>query len=539
MPDPSSHGARPRPQRARLKSELGAWLSLPEGPETFELIASPAREQAEPRVLFLGLGPDPAHARELAPAAARVFYVEAPSFLAQAPASWKAPADWTRLTSETEPPGLAELARTARVYLYRTNLKLFPSFWTRWLGRVRAAALGLAATQAPPSLAPMVLIPGTDRGLLLREVAHGFKAAGADARVWDPEGGEPFEKIVAETRPTLFFSINFQGLDPYGERFHFLRQAGAAVAVWCVDNPWHLLQAAKSAYWTELELFVTDASFLPALEAQGARRARHLPLGLWDEHFSAATASPGPAPLDPEASLLFVGRSEFPGKKGFFAGRHLEPALWRQAQELLAAGERPDFAWWTRAFGIKSLWPETGVRAAGFAAEESSRLWRADCLRAASKLGLRVYGDEGWRAELPASPQGAGEGAPASAFELRPPVDYYGELRDLYASARYTLNVTSLLLPAGLTQRHFDVWGAGGFLLTDATPGLSIFPKEMTEPVTFHSATGERGIAATLRRLESDPRLRDELRAAWRTLLRAEHSYTTRMSAVLELITSK
>ena len=78
--------------------------------------------------------------------------------------------------------------------------------------------------------------------------------------------------------------------------------------------------------------------------------------------------------------------------------------------------------------------------------------------------GLVVVGDKGWKHHLPPGPP---------ETPLLPPVDYYTTLPGLYRAASYTFNVTSLLLPGGLTQRHFDVWRAGGFLLptvrTDST----------------------------------------------------------------------
>ena len=43
-----------------------------------------------------------------------------------------------------------------------------------------------------------------------------------------------------------------------------------------------------------------------------------------------------------------------------------------------------------------------------------------------------------------------------------------------------------------LTQRHFDVWAAGGFLLTDRTPGLDIFPRELVEPIVLRPPRGHR-----------------------------------------------
>lgn len=531
-----------RPQRARIRAELGNWLTLPAEASAFARLTGPERPENADCFIFLGLGPDPAVAEALVPRQAKVFYLEAPAFVEQMDPAWAAPDAWKRIADEAE---LRAAPPRASVFFYAPNLKLFPSFWSPWLGLVRAASRGLGLAAAAPASAhgPSVLIPGADRALLIREAADGFKAAGASVRVWDLENRDAaaanerdaLEALVAAARPSLFFSINFQGLDPYGERYHFLRHAGTRTAVWCVDNPWHLLQGLKSNYWMDVDLFVTDASFIGPLRRHGATRAHHLPLAVWPEHFAAPDALSASQSSDVEKKLdqrlVFVGRSEFPGKRGFFAGQRLAPGLWREAELMLERGERPDFAWWTSRLGLDSLWPDVAVRAAGYGAEEASRVWRVRCLLAAAGQGLLVYGDEGWRAQLGPA---AGEGA--RSYELRPPVDYYGELKNIYAQARYTLNVTSLLLPAGLTQRHFDVWAAGGFLLTDATPGLEIFPAALTEPIRFHSSTGDCGIAATLARLESDAAARRELRAAWRALLFSEHTYAQRMSAVLERV---
>ena len=100
----------------------------------------------------------------------------------------------------------------------------------------------------------------------------------------------------------------------------------------------------------------------------------------------------------------------------------------------------------------------------------------------------------------------------------------------MYAHARYSLNVTSLLLPAGLTQRHFDVWMAGGFLLSDATPGLEIFPDELARPIR---ATHPARLCVQVERLEKDPLLRPHLAEAWRACLRQQHSYGARVRSLL------
>ena len=66
-----------------------------------------------------------------------------------------------------------------------------------------------------------------------------------------------------------------------------------------------------------------------------------------------------------------------------------------------------------------------------------------------------------------------------------PPVDYYAMLPALYRAAPFTLDVTSLLLPGGLTQRHFDVWQAGGFLLTATGSGMDIFLPILPRPSLY------------------------------------------------------
>jgi spore maturation protein CgeB len=106
-------------------------------------------------------------------------------------------------------------------------------------------------------------------------------------------------------------------------------------------------------------------------------------------------------------------------------------------------------------------------------------------------------------------------------------VDYYSGLAEIYREASFSLNLTSLLLPHGLTQRHFDVWACGGFLLTDDTPGLKIFPQELARAVTFE--TPEQA-AELLRSLAAAPLRKEELRRAWQEHILEEHSYAAACS---------
>lgn len=518
-----------RPQRLHVINELGQRQTLSGEENQFQFLV--ARSDAP--LLLLGLGPEPEQlARRLGTHGA-VFYLEAPAFVEQAPPAWKRdiPKDWRRLGPEDLELSTVIEAASDRgaVLLYRPAPRLFPSFW----GPILAQAVWRPlAHQAPEAVTRSVLLAIQSGGLLGQELRQGFAAHGLEVHSLElPPNEDPhLPRLLAQLRPALFCSVNFHGLDPHGERFHLLQAAGATVAVWCVDNPWHLLSGCKSGFWREVELFVTDASFIPALHAAGARRVHHLPLGASPALFaSGAAASPPVEALD--QALVFVGRSNFPDKDSFFAGCSLPSDIWETALELLDSGRRPDFAWWHERLGAPALWPGRQARQVGFCAEQSARHLRLHSLRqAAGVLPLHVFGDGQWPHLLPE----LGNSGATGGTHFHPPVDYYGSLAAVYGHSRYTLNVTSLLLPAGLTQRHFDVFCAGGFLLSDATPGLDIFPRELTEPCTVGAVCSRQALGRRIDALERSPGLRQALVSQWRDLLAQEHDYVRRTRTILE-----
>lgn len=574
-----------RPERMRIRCEDGTLQTLSSGVTAFDTYTNVGHGGA---TLILGLGPDPAVAVTLTGGTASeagaetgirpsagtgirpvpdVLYMECPEFTLQMPRSWHTalPPHWRRLaptdlasalggTTAKAPAGgpdrTGERDGVGRIIVYRQNLRLFPSFWGPLLGRVMASRLAPARHEAASDT---VVLPGTESSLLLPELMTAFSEEGfAPLRMAPSDMARELPRLLADERPALFLSVNLQGLDAAGERFHLLQACGVPVAIWCVDNPWHLLSALRTPWWREAHLCVTDASFIPSLTAHGARHVLHLPLAASPAHFTpppacGRTPSPSmtapattaplregdaspraagtpPAPATPSPALapvLFVGRSRFPDRDRFFAGCRVPPEDMEAAQAMLRQGaphELPDFHWWVRRLGTSPLWPGKTVRNAGHAAETCALKRRVLCLAAAQEAGLTVVGDAAWRDHLP------------HLDDLRPPVDYYGSLPAYYRNARWTLNVTSLLLPAGLTQRHFDVWMAGGFCITDATPGLAVFPPDLGSAVSFVNA---EDLPLLLRRLEADPALREDLADAWRTCILGAHTYRHRVRTLL------
>ncbi|MDP2847227.1 MAG: DUF3880 domain-containing protein [Humidesulfovibrio sp.] len=519
MPDQ----AQSRPKRPRILDALGLPKTLPASHQDFLTLFRP--EPAGEDLLLLGLGPEPERLPErlaefvpdLLGTPGRVRYIEAPDMAAQLGEDWRSriPAGYEELPAAD----IASFAQGAAVVLYRPGPRLFPDFWGPLLARLQLALLAQAPLAPDPRL---VWLPGGESGLLRVELREAFEALGF--RVREVPNESALRGLLAGgERPALYLSVNFRGIDSLGEAAHLLEAAGARVAVWCVDNPLHLLSGLKARFWTRLPLLVTDDWFLEPLRRLGAQNVHHLPLAARAKELASPPRPPAPAFADLAGRLVFVGRSAFPGKSDFFAGCTTPAAASTEAERLQQDGGRPDFGWWLTRLGIDRLWPGNEVRRAGFCAEEMGKAWRTACLcRALEDLSgaLTIFGDEGWRDLLP-------EGT-----DLRGPVDYYTALPDICASAGACLNCTSPLLPRGLTQRHFDTWASGGLLLTDATPGLSLFPAELTRGITFRSP---QDIAPRLRALWSSASGAEALKTAWRAELAAGHTYAHRLQRVLEV----
>lgn len=514
MPQHPPHRSdMPRPARRMILDELGLPKTLPAGAGDFLHLHG-----AGPDTLLLGLGPHPSSLPELlglSSAQGRIHFIEAPQVASQLGEAWRSgiPAHFEAVDAAR----LSALARSTRIVLYRPGPRLFPGFWGPLLARLQLSLL----PQAPAPKKELVWLPGGEGDLLRLELREAFETLGFAVRELADE--KELRGLLAGGQcPALYFSVNFRGLDPLGEAAHLLEAAGARVAVWCVDNPLHLLSGLKARFWTSLPLFVTDDWFKGPLEQLGAQSVRHLPLAARAADLAGPARPPSPAFADLSERLVFVGRSAFPGKAEFFAGCRLPDSAWTEARRLLANGGRPDFGWWLGRLGIDRLWPGAEVRKAGFCAEETGRAWRTDCLkRARIDLSgqLTVFGDEGWKELLP-------DGA-----DLRGPVDYYTTLPDICASALACLNCTSPLLPGGLTQRHFDTFAWGGLLLTDATPGLTLFPAELTREISFRRP---EDIIPRLKALQGSASGAQNLKTAWRAELCARHTYVHRVKSVLE-----
>lgn len=503
------------PKRTVLPDFAGRSVTLPDSPESWRQLAV----GTGPDILLLGLGPGK-HERLpfVGECGGAIHWLDAPQTLEAL-----AQADDFALPSPesnwlgSDPDQAVTLARHCRVFFYTPGLRLAPDFWSPLLARMELANLPPSMTKPGGAPGKSVWLPGNDSQLLHRELGAAFAELG-----FASIGGEPTEPTArgllaawSGRIPDLALSINFRGLDSEGRAFNLCRELGIPLAIWLVDNPWHLLSGIRLPWWRKSHLFITDDGFIEDLKKNGAVNVRHMPLAASNHMWRQSC---GKGPLD---APIFVGRSAFPARDAFFRGARLDPKLESKALAILRENpERlalPDYHWWRARMANHPPWPGLAGRGPGLGADNCSALNRAAWLKAALPHDLRLVGDDGWHNLLPGA-------------KVLPPVDYYGALPDLYNRAACVLNVTGLLLPASLNQRHFDVWAAGGLLLSDATPGLNIFPQELTAPITLRKP---EDFGRALAGFSANSKMRGEVISAWQCHIRQKHLYTHRISSIM------
>ena len=156
---------------------------------------------------------------------------------------------------------------------------------------------------------------------------------------------------------------------------------------------------------------------------------------------------------------------------------------------------------------------------------KAALLWRATlkyrlaCVKELAPFKPVIYGDSGWR------------GLVDKKFQLRPEVNYYDELPQVYAASAINFNATSLQMRAAINQRMFDAPAAGGFVLTDFREQLAeLF--QVGEEVACYQEPGE--IPELVQFYLEQPQVRERMTAKARQRVLAEHTYRHRVAVMLD-----
>jgi spore maturation protein CgeB len=355
--------------------------------------------------------------------------------------------------------------------------------------------------------------------LIVKECRKGLEKLGH--RVFPIAPGPDFIKrlltLLVEVRPDFLLSINHLGFDEEGKLTELLTELRIPFASWYVDSPTYILYGGEKNISPYCTVFCWERSYLGPIGEMGFSSPTFLPLATDQEVFS---------PGGNLAQERFAAPLAFVGDSMVAARRKWENKLSHRARKALSsiAAEQMEF---DRKMDILEAFPCLADQAGSKRSEldvEATFVWKATqqyrnrLAHALMPLGLVIFGDSGWKQLV------------GNKVKLRPSVDYFRELPDVYRGTAVNVNCTSYQMKTAVNQRVFDVPACGGFLLSDYQEDMERFFDVGTEAICYRTVEEAVSLAAYYLGNETE---RKKIAAAGRRRVLAEHTYEVRMAALV------
>lgn len=383
---------------------------------------------------------------------------------------------------------------------------------------------------------PRVLLLGRPY-FLYREIETALTSLGVPWHRVDTGTGNTGEETtvssilaaVAGFHPDLVLTVNHLGLDREGRLAGLFHDIGLPLASWFVDSP-RLILHDYAALATDLTMvFSYDADALPELRTLGFDHVAWLPLATDPELFKPLAFATTGHPW--RTTVSFVGASMVTQARDALKKLLPHPALvkgiLRVAGTFVTSPEKS-----ARHFlladdicgpAYEALpTPEARLEAELALTWEATKRYRHSCVRGTLPFSPLIVGDMGWETLLP----GVGK-----SWKGIGSLDYYTDLPEFYPRSTINLNCTSLQMKGAVNQRVFDVPAAGGFVLSDARAQLEQLFIPGREAVVY-AEPGE--IGSLIRHYLARPGERERIIEAGRRRVLAEHTYTMRLTTLLD-----
>ncbi len=356
--------------------------------------------------------------------------------------------------------------------------------------------------------------------LTVADCIRGFEKSGHRVHTIAP--GEEFIRrlltLLVEVKPDFLMSVNHLGFDEEGKLTDLLSELKLPFACWYVDSPTYVLKDDPRNVSEYCTLLCWDSWYLDRIEGMGYVSPLHLPLAT-DPDIFFPTRGIGGNPR--EIPLSFVGNSMKFATESW--REKVSPFVYEKLRSEAVSRQLK-----YRHLSMGEILRQLGRTGAGDDLEleaclvwEATKEYRLRLVEALLPLGMTVYGDEGWL-EFLSDPR-----------RVRPALDYYGELPGLFNDTEVNFNATSLQMKRTVNQRVFDVAACGAFLLTDGMPDLEEYFEIGSEAVCYESVEEAVELA---RYYLGRTRQREKIAGAARKRVLAEHTYTHRMSTLINVM---
>jgi spore maturation protein CgeB len=341
----------------------------------------------------------------------------------------------------------------------------------------------------------------------------------------------PFAGVhsLIEADPELILIVNTFSTDPYVLGKTFSTHLKIPKLDWFMDAPvigWDHLKRAGLGYGEILAS--TDACWCDevrdACPAIADREAHGLPL-------AATYEEPGPEDPSWSCDVSYVGQVR--DMSFLFANPRLDARVrsildkivramlqgkgqrldrWVRSSPLLAElRAQYDLETFLKTYYLQMIW-------------EANSRYRFNTLKPLAKLGLRIFGNEDWRALTTGTSLEKCFTGKTVAHE---------DLPRLFRNSKINVNMHHLQSSTSLNLRVFDVPAAGGFLITDSMPGLADLFEIGREVVVYRTPEELR---EKVKHYLSHPEERLEIARRARQRVLRDHTFKNRWQQVRDIL---
>jgi spore maturation protein CgeB len=267
-------------------------------------------------------------------------------------------------------------------------------------------------------------------------------------------------KKLIEFKPDCILTINHAAFDSIGLLSKILEQFKMPFISWFVDSPLYIFKNAEPQKSNYLYLFLWEKSYVERLIELGFSHVFYLPLASGHESLAITPITAQERELY-NCDVAFVGNSNKENTTDWFNKEYTSPKIIELTNEAVKFQiKNPDVEMrhilhdLDTANLLDKFDSETKLQFEAYCTLKATELFRNKVVKMLSEnFNLKIFGDERWKENY-------------SKNYCRK-LDYYKDLPKLYKNAKIIVNVTSFQMNSAVNQRVFDVFFAGGFMISD------------------------------------------------------------------------
>jgi spore maturation protein CgeB len=267
-------------------------------------------------------------------------------------------------------------------------------------------------------------------------------------------------KKLVEFKPDCILTINHAAFDSFGLLSKILEQFKMPFISWFVDSPLYIFKNAEPQKSNYLYLFSWEKSYVKRLIDLGFSNVFYLPLASAHESSQNISITSEEKKIY-NCDVAFVGNSNKEKTEDWFDKEYSSPKIiefTNEAVDFQIMNPETEMRYIFKKLDTSNLLDkyddDTKLHFEAFCILKATEKLRDEVVKSLSgNFNFKIFGDERWKAGYKENYCGK--------------IDYYKDLPKLYKCAKIIVNVTSFQMNTAVNQRVYDVFSAGGFMISD------------------------------------------------------------------------